>query len=149
MNNERRLRNYKRSITASTIDDFTALTRILKTHTRAGIFNSYDITSIIAVSTEKKCMNEGCNNIANFAISQRFESGKYYTYHLCKECLTKAYIVYADEFTHTRLEVGKPVTSTRNIGFSNVMQLLWYLKSTYSPESPIYQKAKKFFSEGE
>ena len=57
--------------------------------------------------------------------------------------------VYADEFTHTRLEVGKPVTSTRNIGFSNVMQLLWYLKSTYSPESPIYQKAKKFFSEGE
>ena len=29
MNNERRLRNYKRSITASTIDDFTALSALL------------------------------------------------------------------------------------------------------------------------
>ena len=91
------LRNYKRSIGASTIDDFKALTRILKTHTHADILNSYDITSIIAVNTEKQCMNEGCNNTGNFAISQRFESGKYYTYHLCKECLKKAYIVYADE----------------------------------------------------
>ena len=114
MNNERRLRNYKRSITASTIDDFTALTRILKTHTRAGIFNSYDITSIIAVSTEKKCMNEGCNNIANFAISQRFESGKYYTYHLCKECLTKAYIVYADEIIEN-LNEAMGALKSRNV----------------------------------
>ena len=114
MNNERRLRNYKRSITASTIDDFTALTRILKTHTRAGIFNSYDITSIIAVSTEKKCMNEGCNNIANFAISQRFESGKYYTYHLCKECLTKAYIVYADEIIE-KLNEAMDALKSRNV----------------------------------
>ena len=114
MNNERRLRNYKRSITASTIDDFTALTRILKTHTRAGIFNSYDITSIIAVSTEKKCMNEGCNNTADFAISQRFESGKYYTYYLCKECLAKAYIVYADEIIE-KLNEAMGALKSRNV----------------------------------
>ena len=97
MNSETQLRNYKRSIGASSIDDFKALTRILKTHTHADILNSYDITSIIAVNTEKQCMNEGCNKTANFAISQRFKSGKYYTYYLCKECLQKAYIVYTDE----------------------------------------------------
>ena len=114
MNNERSLRNYKRSITASTIDDFQALTRILKTHTRAGILHSYDITSIIAVSTEKKCMNKGCNNTANFAISQRFESGKYYTYYLCKECLTKAYIVYADEIIE-KLNEAMDALKSRNV----------------------------------
>ena len=114
MNDERSLRNYKRSITASTIDDFQALTRILKTHTRAGIFNSYDITSIIAVSTAKKCMNEGCNNTADFAVSQRFRSGKYYTYYLCKECLTKAYIVYADEIIE-KLNEAMGALKSRNV----------------------------------
>ena len=114
MNNERSLRNYKRSITASTIDDFQALTRILKTHTRAGILHSYDITSIIAVSTEKKCMNKGCNNTANFAISQRFRSGKYYTYYLCKECFKKAYIVYADEIIE-KLNEAMDALKSRNV----------------------------------
>ena len=114
MNNERSLRNYKRSIRASTIDDFKALTRILKTHTQAGIFLSYDITSIIAVSTEKKCMNKGCNNTANFAISQRFESGKYYTYYLCKECLKKAYIVYTDEIIE-KIDEAMDALKSRNV----------------------------------
>ena len=108
------LRNYKRSIGASTIDDFKALTRILKTHTRANILNSYDITSIIAVNTEKECMNEGCNNIGNFAISQRFESGKYYTYYLCKECLKKAYIVYTDEIIE-KIDEAMGALKSRNV----------------------------------
>ena len=116
MNNERSLRNYKRSITASTIDDFKALTRILKTHTRANIFNSYDITSIIAVNTEKECMNEGCNNIGNFAISQRFESGKYYTYYLCKDCLKMAYMMYVNEIIE---KIDDAVNSVQNRNIKN------------------------------
>jgi len=55
--------------------------------------------------------------------------------------------VFGDTVIHTRLDNGKAVTSTRNLAFTSVMQLLGYMKSTYGLESPIYQKAKKFFSE--
>ncbi len=116
MNNKTRLIDSKRSIGASTIDDFQAMTRILKTHTYAGIMNSYDITSIIAVNTTKHCMNKGCSNSANFAVSQRFTSGKYFTYYLCKDCLKMAYMMYVNEIIE---KIDDAVNSVQNRNIKN------------------------------
>jgi len=81
----------------STIEDHRALTRILKTHTDAGILNSYDITSIKAVRTKKQCMNQGCKNTAHFVITQVFPGGKHFSFYLCKDCLKNAFISYSNE----------------------------------------------------
>lgn len=96
-------------LTANTIEDFHALTRILKTHTHAGILISHDITSIRALTTVKKCMSDGCENMANFAISQVFSSGKHYTYYLCKEHIKEAFTDYVDEIINKIDEAVKSV----------------------------------------
>ncbi len=94
MNEMKRLARY---VTASTVDDRSVLTRILKTHTDAGILRSYSITSIKAVKTKKQCMNQRCNNTADFVITQVFPSGKHFSFYLCKYCIKNAFISYTKE----------------------------------------------------
>jgi len=51
--------------------------------------------------------------------------------------------VYSDTIIHSRLEDGKVIKTSNMVGFRTLGQLLCYLKNKYSPESPIYQEAKR------
>jgi len=71
------------------------------------------------------------------------ESGSSWDTHLITWLPPMMAYVYSDTIIHSRLEDGKVIKTSNMVGFRTLGQLLCYLKNKYSPESPIYQEAKR------